>query len=173
MTAPSLVLSANKAQEVVGERLDAKHRNPGRPPEYRFPWNGGHGLTHLRREVSLLFHSIDTLSALRRVSLNTPPRGVSTIGARSPFSNPSVTWLDSPACKPAGLLSGWAGTGPDVAGRELDQPAAVWSLMTLGDELDTPGMRELQLGELEAGLGSAFPEIEGLGGGQGREHRHA
>lgn len=44
--------------------------------------------------------------------------------------------------------------------------------MTLGDELDTPGMRELQLGELEAGLGSAFPEIEGLGG-QGREHRHA
>lgn len=97
------VLSANKAQEVVGERLDAKHGNPGRPPEYRFPWNGGHGLTHLRGEVSLLFHSIDTLSVLRRVSLNTPPRGVSTIGARSPFSNPSVTSLDSPACKPGGV----------------------------------------------------------------------
>jgi ribosome biogenesis GTPase len=39
--------------------------------------------------------------------------------------------------------------------------------------LDTPGMRELQIWELETGLGAAFPEIEGLTDGcRFRDCRH-
>ena len=39
--------------------------------------------------------------------------------------------------------------------------------------LDTPGMRELQLWEVETGLAGAFPEIEGLAGGcRFRDCRH-